>query len=351
MPALSPSNGRRLALVLAVLFAAPAAAQKELFFNPGKAPVFKETDIDRRFKKSRLGKALYEGKGIDEPGCVQLVGGLLTALAEIGPYLHERDENFTLDPILLEAVQYQLSTRVFPAAAYLLAMVRRVLIEKKLPDEWLELAKLINPTVMIIDVGKLRMMNDGIKLIYSFLFSLPALRGRYYEEVVQANSAVTTDVAASFRDAYIDRDVAWGGALLIDAGVNKKKKGKKFDPTAIEEIVAILEWIPPDPREKEIVFFKKIEKPVPVKIFARLQPKQYLDLERLPRGKRLIVKGRFWEMNRIVREVEVKDAQLFEDRDFSRGVILGDPNTIAQCPLALNELTGVAPVQPGGFKH
>ncbi|MBS1150943.1 MAG: hypothetical protein H6Q89_2641, partial [Myxococcaceae bacterium] len=42
---------------------------------------------------------------------------------------------------------------------------------------------------------------------------------------------------------------------------------------------------------------------------------------------------------------------LFEDRDFSRGVVLGDPNSVAQCPLAINELTGVAPVQPGGFRH
>ena len=44
-----------------------------------------------------------------------------------------------------------------------------------------------------------------------------------------------------------------------------------------------------------------------------------------------------------------RDALIFEDRDFSRGVYLGDPNAVAACPLAINELTGVAPVQPGGF--
>jgi len=342
---------RRLTFVLCLAIGLPAFAQKEVFFRPGNEQLlFKEQDVDRRFKKSKLGKALYTGT--DDPYCLQLIGGLLTALAETGPYFHRRDENFTLDPILLEAVQTQLSTQRFPAASYLLAMVRRVLIDRKVPDEWLALAAAINPQIRIIDVGKLKMMNEGIKQVDSFLFTLPALRDRYIVEVVAANSAVTSDVASAFRDAYIDRDVAWGGAVLVDAGLNKKKKGKKFDPTALEEIIAVLEWVPPDPNDREINFFRKpAEKPVPIRIFARLKPKQYLDIERLPRGKRLIVKGRFWEMNLSVTEVEVRDALLFEDRDFSRGVVLGDPNSVAQCPLAINELTGVAPVQPGGFRH
>jgi hypothetical protein len=347
---------RPLCFVLAFGFALPAFAQKELFFGlPGsKPPIFKEQDIDRRFKKSRLGKALYTGAGAEDPACIQLLGGLLTALAEATPYFHLRDENFTLDPILLEAIQQQLSTPSFPAAAYLMAMIRRVLIEKKVPDEWLELATTINPVVHIIDVGKLRAANERMTPIDSFLFSLPALRERYIVEVVEANSAVTTDVESSFHDSYVDRQVAWGGALLIDAGVNKKpKKGKKFDPNnTMEEIIAILQWLPPDPNEKEVnLLRKKIDTPPPIKIFARLAPKQYLDLERLPRGKRLIVKGRFWQMTKDMSEVEVKDAVLFEDRDWSRGVILGDPNAIAECPMAINELTGLAPVQPGGFKH
>ena len=345
---------RRLAFLLCLAFALPAFAQKEVFFGlPGsKPPIFKEQDIDRRFKKSRLGKALYSGAGADDPNCLQLLGGLLTALAEAGPYFHRRDENFTLDPILLNAVNQQLSTQSFPAAAYLLAMIRRVLIDKKVPDEWLELASAINPAVHIIDVGKLRWMNEGIKPVDSFLFSLPALRERYIEEVYSANSAVTTDVNASFRDSYVDRDVAWGGALLIDAGLNKKKKGKKFDPNAMDEIIALLQWIPPDPNDKEVNLLRKaIDKPPPIKIIARLAAKQFLDLEKLPRGKRLIVKGRFWEMTRDMSEVEVRDVVLFEDRDWSRGVILGNPDAIAECPMAINELTGVAPVQPGGFHH
>jgi hypothetical protein len=55
-------------------------------------------------------------------------------------------------------------------------------------------------------------------------------------------------------------------------------------------------------------------------------------------------------MNRDVTEVEVRDAVLFEDRDWY-GAVLADPNVIATCPAAINELTGIAPTQPGGFKH
>ena len=69
------------------------------------------------------------------------------------------------------------------------------------------------------------------------------------------------------------------------------------------------------------------------------------------RGMNGPVKGRFWEMTRDMSEVEVRDVILFEDRDWSRGVILGNPDAIADCPMAINELTGIAPVQPGGFKH
>ncbi len=345
---------RRIAFVLCLAVGLPVFAQKEYFFRPGKEKLlFKDQDLDRRFKKSKLGKAL-DASTVD-PNCVQLIGGLFAALAEIGPYFHRRDENFTLDPVLLNAVQTQLSTRFFPASEYLLAMVRRVLIENKLPDEWLALAAAINPQVQIIDVGKLRMMNEGINQIDSFHFTLPALRERYIVEVGAANSAVTSDVSATFRDTYLDRQVAWGGAVLVDAGVTKKEKkgkGKKFDPNEIEEVSAILEWLPPDPSSREVNFFaKKLDKPEPVQVIARLRPRQYLDLERLPIGKRLIVKGRFWQMNLAMTQVEVRDALLFEDRDFSRGVWLGDPTAIAQCPLAINQLTGLAPVQPGGFKH
>lgn len=345
---------RRLALVLALAVAGPSFAQKEVLFRPGDGPLmFKEQDLDRRFKKSKLAKALYTGT--EDPNCQMLISGLFAVLAEAAPYFHRRDENFTLDPNLLAAMQAQLSTPAFPAASYFMAMVRRVLIDRKVPDEWVAFASQLAVNNKFIDIGKLKALNEGLKQIDNFMFTLPMLRDRYIVEVVSANSAVTSDVAAEFRDTYIDREVAWGGALLVDAGLNKvkkAKKGQKFDPNAMEEIIAILQWVPPDPNDKELnLLAKKADKPIPITIYAKLRPKQYLDLERLPRGKRLIVKGRFYEMNLTMTEVLVKDALLFEDRDFNRGVWLGDPEAVAACPLAINEITGVAPVQPGGFKH
>lgn len=347
-----PFAPMKRALLCLCLLALPAHAQKEHFFGAGKAPVFKETDTDRRFAKTKIAKAL--AAGTNDPNCQQLLGGLLTALAEAAPYFHRRDETFMVDPHVLQAVQTQLHNDRFPGTAYFASMVRRVLIERRLPDEWLAVAEALNPRVQIIDLGKLRMLNEGLKPVDSFLFTLLALRDRYELEVLRANSAVTTDVAAAFRDAYLDRDVAWGGAVLVDAATlaQPKAKGKKKAPApAVEELGAVLRWDPPDPNANQLNVMGKVEKPNPVKIIARLAPKQYLDLERLPRGKRLVIKGRFWEMNKTVTEVEVRDALLFEDRDFSQGLLLADPAAVAACPLAINELTGVAPSQPGGFKH
>ncbi|MFZ5470342.1 MAG: hypothetical protein ACOZIN_12975 [Myxococcota bacterium] len=341
------------ASVALVLWTAPALAQKEHFFGTGKPPVFREEDTDRRFAKSKIARALKGG--VNDPHCVQLIGGLLTALAEVAPLLHRRDENFTLDPVLLHAVNTQLTYPRFPGNAYFALMVRRVLIDKALPAEWLATAEALNPKVQIIDLGKLRFLHEGWQPIDSFYFTLPALRERYDHEVVRANSAVTSDVVAQFRDTYLDRDVAWGGVTLVDIGEEvaaKKTKGKKAPPRDVSEqkLVAILQWQPPSASQHQLMVFAE-KKPPPVKIIAKLSAKQFVDLERLPKGKRLLVRGRFWEMNRKVSEVELRDALLFEDRDWSQGVLLADPQAVAACPIAVNELSGVAPVQPGGFGH
>jgi hypothetical protein len=343
---------RLMSCLLVLAAAGPAFAQKDELFGSGKPLVYREETMDRRFAKSRLAKMLKEGSS--EQGCVQLMGALFIALAEIGPNLHKRDENFLLDPNLQAAIQNQVTTPGFPAMAYLLSMVRRVLIDKRLPDEWFETAKAINTVVKIIDLGKLKWMNEGITFVDSSAFTIPLLKNRYFTEVVGANSAVTSDVAGSFRDAYLDRDVAWGGATLLDAGSNapRKKKGKKYNPVEFGELIAILEWLPPDPRKTELDFYGDDSKkpPPPVRILAKLAPRQYTDLEKVFRGQRMLVRGRFWEMNRDVTQVEVRDAQLFEDRDWY-GAMLADPNMIATCPAAINELTGIGPQQPGGFKH
>src|SRR5439155_3739528 len=148
---------------------------KDVFFGNGKPLVFREEGRDRQFAKSRFAKALSEGT--EDPNCVQLLGGMFTALAEIAPVLHARDANFSLDPSLLQAVQLQLgtvqgamqvgydvvATPRWPALDYLPAMVRRVLIDKRLPDEWLATAEAMKGTVGINEVGKRKVVNESLK--------------------------------------------------------------------------------------------------------------------------------------------------------------------------------------------
>src|SRR5512147_2301457 len=97
---------RSFVVLLALVSALPAFAQKEKFFGNGKPLVFREEGRDRQFAKTKFAKAL--ASGTEDPNCVQLLGGMLTALAEIAPTLHQKDANFTLDPSLLSAVQLQL---------------------------------------------------------------------------------------------------------------------------------------------------------------------------------------------------------------------------------------------------
>ena len=353
----------RIAWVLLIL-ASPALAQKDKFF--AKKPLaYKEEARDRQFAKTRFAKALKTGT--NDPNCVQLLGAMLTVLAEVAPVLHARDANFSLDPALINAVQLQLGTQhgavqvgnqmvatpAWPALDYLQGMVRRVLIDRRLPDDWLATAEKINETVEIIDVGKLKMINENLKLIDSAYFTLPSLRERFDIEVVRANSAITTDVEAAFRDVYLDREVAWGNVTLLDTGINAQKrfvKGKKVPP-GMQQLGAILQWVPPDPRAGQILYQANVKPPPPVILYVHLQPRQFTDLEKIPRGKRMLVKGRFWEMNTSVTEVEIKDALLFEDRDFSAGVILANPEAVTNCPIAVNDLTGFVGGQPGGFKR
>ena len=46
---------------------------------------------------------------------------------------------------------------------------------------------------------------------------------------------------------------------------------------------------------------------------------------------------------------ELRNALLFPERDWARIATLVDPVALASCPLAINDLTGIAPMQPGAF--
>jgi hypothetical protein len=353
----------RAAPLCLALFALPALAQKEELFGNGKPPVFREQKEDRTFARSRVAKLLAGGLGgledAEAKGCAELLGGLLTALAEVAPTLHKRDENFVLDPVLQEALNQQLSPAGFPALAYLALMVRKVMIDRRMPDEWLSTAQALNPLLKRLgaattDVAKLKMLSEGLLLADSAYYSIPLLRARYLTEALGANSAVTTDVVGTFRDTYLDRDVAWGGAVLVDVGVNQKQGARKrrYANAEPEELVAVLQWAPPDPKKRSLDLLGhtpvKVE---PVVIYARLQARQYADLEKLFRGQRVLLKGRLWEMNRALTQLEVRDALLFNDPDWSAGAALGSPSDVVACPAAINELTGTSPLQPGGFAH
>jgi hypothetical protein len=341
-----------LALALGLL-SLPASAQ---LFNPGAAPIFKDEELDKRFGKSKIQQALLTGT--KDPNCVQVLGGLLTLLGETAPYFHKRDENFYLDPGLAQALNGQLNNQRFPGSTYFVAMVRRVLIDRKMPQDWLDTASALSPYYPAMDLSKLRFLAEGVKPIDSFMFTLPVLRERYVVEVTRANSAAASTAEAVFRDAYVDRQVVFGGLEFIDAGLEKKKKPvkrKKGAPIVPDEppaMIARFVWYPPDPNANHLnAFGVPTDKPQGVSVTARLTDKQYLSLDQIPKGARMLVRGRLWEYKKGVTEVELRDALLFEDRDFSQGALLADPEATAACPIAFNELTGMAPTQPGGFGH
>lgn len=334
---------------LVLFIGGPALAQADVIFGSGKPPAFREEEFDRRFNKSRLNRGIL--KGTDDPHCLKLFGGLLTAVAEIGPTLHKRDQDFYVDPYLLQGVNAQLSSQRFPAQLFLTAMVRRVLIDRKLPKEWLELGAKLAAVVPQIDVGKLRYLADGLQPVDSFEFTLPMLRQRYELEVNRATTAARPGADEAFRSAYLDRDVAWSELVLTDLVPEKSRKEGEGPPT----MIAHLEWRQQaqqgELNHHDPMSMLRPTKPrVLVKVKAQLAATQYLDVTKLPKGKRLLVKGRLWGIEKGVSEVELREALLFEDRDWSKGVPF-DPTAAARCPMAINDLTGVASRQPGGFAH
>ncbi|MFP2959256.1 hypothetical protein ACLEPN_15790 [Myxococcus sp. 1LA] len=341
---------RLLALALA-LSALPATAQPELFFGNGQAPVFREEDMDKRFARSKLNQGL--NRGTQDAGCAQLLGAMLTLMGETGVVLHKRDENFMLDPVLVNALNTQLVNPRFPGNAFFVAMVRRVLIDQKLPPEWLVTAQALAPYYPAIDTGRLRFLADGVKPLDSFLLTLPALRERYAQEVQRATSVGASTAEALFRENYLDHEVAFGALELVDVKLEKpkKKRLKKGEEPEAPYMLARLVWVEPEaPTTERYEFnFGKPTKRARVEVSAKLQETQYTDLNKLLKGDRVLVRGRFWEYKKALATIELRDALLFPERDWAKTPMLADPNAVAACPLAVNDLTGFAPIQPGAF--
>ncbi len=342
-----------LALALGLL-STPAAAQSDIIFGTGAPPpVFREELLDKRFKESKVHRLLNQGT--DDPNCAQLVGALLTLVGETAPQIHKRDENFYLDPMLVQAMNTQLSHARFPANIYFVSMMRRMFIDKKLSEEWLKTATDLAPYYPALDLAKLRFLSEGLNPVDSFLLTLPLLHQRYQEEVGRANTTAADTAESLFRDNYLDHEVAFGGLEFVDAKLVKPpKKRKKRKNEDVEQeapyIQARLVWYLAEQETSFIEMLKAPKKKRPaIQVTARLQEKQYVELGRILKGSRLLVRGRLWDFKKGVTEVELRDALLFQDPDWSRGAVLGNPNVIATCPAAINELTGTAPQQIGGF--
>jgi len=358
-----------LALAALLLPGAAAAQGGAGMFGGSKPPLFREQELDRRFKFSKVNKLLQGGQ-VEGLPCLQLTGALFVALAEIGPYLHKKDEKFFLDPALGQSFAMQMDSQRFPGSVYLLAMVRRILIDGKMPREWLITAGRVNQTVQIIDMAKLQYLADGVRHIDSAFFSYELLRQRQAQEVGAATSAAAGTAGLSFRDTYLDRQVTWAGLQLVDVGPERKApiKGRKGGPALMLEqggIVAHLKWTEPAPANDFFGPDPNVKMPkmagVPQSLFApakratatitaRLLDSQFADIYAMPRGSRVMVKGRLFEMNNDLSQIVIRDAVLFQDRDWSQGAILADPGTMLMCPAAVNDVTGSAGVyQPGGF--
>lgn len=339
-------------LVLALgLVAMPAAAQPELFFGSGEAPVFREEALDKKFTRTRLYQALSQGT--DNEGCAQLVGAMFTLLGETGPLLHKRDENFMLDPVLVQALNTQLVTPRFPGNAFFVSMVRRVLIDQKLSPEWYATAEALAPYYPAMSLGKLRFLADGVRPLDSFVLTLPILRERYAEEVQRATSVAASTAEALFRDNYLDHELAFGGLELVDVKLEKPKKRrlKRGETPEPPMMVARLAWEEPKPQTEQYEFnlHGKQPKRPRVEITAKLQDTQYTDLNKLLKGTKVLVRGRFWEYKKGMMSIELRNALLFPERDWTKVAALVDPAALASCPLAINDLTGIAPIQPGAF--
>lgn len=350
---------RVIALVLALLAGSAFAQGAGPLFGPKKPPLYKEQELDRRFKFSKVHTMLKSGNVPGIP-CLQLTGALLVALGELAPYLHKRDENFVLDPSLLQSFSAQMDSPRFPGTMYLSAMVRRVLIDGKMPREWLTTAASINQSVQIIDIARLRYLADGVRHVDSAYFTFDVFLKRFNTEVGSATSASATTASMGFRDNYLDREVAWGALTLVDVGPESRAPIKGKRGTMMVEaggIVAHLKW--KEPGEEPFNFQMKgmqgvgalfgETKKFESLITARLVDNQYVDIYSIPKGSRVLVKGRLFEINGDLTKVILRDAFIFQDRDWSQGAMLADPNVMLRCPAAINDVTGSGTYQPGGF--
>ena len=358
-----------LAVVLTAHSALAQVVDPELF-GDGKAPVFKMEETDRRFTKTGIYAALSDPP--KDPACRRIVATLLVAYADALPYLHRKDQNFYVDPALLQTLNRTILTPDFPATTFLASMIRKTLIDKKVPPAWRVTAETLRAQLNApIDVSRMQLDAQHITLIDSFSFNMPALLSRYAREVKLATSVAVPQAEDRFRDKYMDRDVAWNGLLLWDVAkelppeppkTSKRRRHKKADdappPTPAELHTWAITGFPvgrPPPRIPGTAPQRAPE----VQVRARLQDNQLVDLSKLVRGQPVLVKGHLWDIGPNMSYVEIRDAYIFTDANWSTWPGLATRADVAECAIAVNDLSpyGYIPkskrVDPSGnaFQH
>lgn len=352
------SSLRTAALLLVLALASTAKAQlvdPELF-GDGKPPVFRQEDTDRRFLKTGINAGLAQPP--KEPACRRVLATLLVAYSDALVYLHRKDQNFYVDPQLLQTFNRSLVTHDFPATAYLAAMIRRTLIEKKVPEGWLQTAEALRSELQApIAVARMKLDAEGLQTIDSFSFTVPALLDRYAKEVKLAPSVAVDAAEDKFRDKYMDRDVAWGGLVLHDVAQQapaeppkgKKGKGKSKHAPPPAEAEPLPTWavvgFPVGPAQQAVPGIPGSGHAAPqLEIRARLKDGPPLDVAQLTRGQRVLVKGHLWDVTTNLGYVELRDAYLLPDPDWSTWPGVATPADVTACPIAVNDLS------PYGYK-
>ena len=358
-------------LALAVLgAAAPARAEQDDEYFTKKPYVWKEDDRDKRLLNTKLMKSMETG--FKNPGCARVAASLLAAFAEATPYFHKKDNRFAIFKVFTDPI----TTDKFPADDYLVHMLHRAMIDGKAPEAWLTAAKALKSKYKApIDLARLAYAVDGPTLIDSIDFGFVVFLQKYQAEVLLAPTVAQASALERFQDRYLDRDFAWSGLILADIHKEvpppkpkpKLKKGQKPPPVDEDDEDAKPKYyatllVPQNAPVSHPIF--QTRAPEPMRIIARLLPEQYIDLKKVVVTEKFLVRGRFYgfrigsgKKDEPPVIVEVRDALLFEDHDWTNYAGFADANDVAACDIAINDLSplGLKDVQGvgdrDGFSH
>ena len=251
----------------------------------------------------------------------------------------------------------QVNTPRFPGTAYLVAMVRRVLIDRKLPQEWLDTAPAVQRQRSTIDMGKLRFLAEGVSRWTASYFTLPALKERYEIEVQPRQLGRRGHRGAGLprrlpgprrrlgrpqlhrRLAQPPREVRQGQAtgtsrpaIVAQPGAGPRPRTKRHPPDAANL----------GHGQEEAARHAHHRGPGRPAVHRPGSP---------ARGQRVLVRGRLWGVSgQHPARGAARRAPLRGPRLVSKGALLAEPANVAACPVAINELTGTAPAPAGRLR-